>query len=188
MSSLLDAIYYVYYDKESGNILSVTNETHSFYQDFIEIPFDSYERLVSGIDKFSDYRVGAKLDGSMGLVLLEEDRYNFKNKLLTWIDSEPNSKTDFIIEWHYSTQVWKFSLSDYGKLRLIKDAPQVISFFVTLHSDFDFLVRTFEINVPELFIEDIYIPFKNKFENDITQLEIAIKTGNFSYGLAILNE
>ena len=188
MSNLLETKYYVYYDKETGTILSVTNEIHSFYQHNVEISFDSYERLVSGIDKFSDYRIGTKVDGAIGLVLLEEERYNFKNKLLTWIDSMPSRKTDFIVEWHRATQVWKFSLSEYGKSRLITDVPQIVSFFVTLHSDFDFLVRSFDIKVPGLFVEPVYLPFENKFEDDITQLEIATKTGNFSYGLVILDE
>lgn len=183
MDNSLDTNYYVYYNKETGDILSVTNELHSIYTDKINISFDAYERLVTGKDKFSDYRVGTRLDETIDIIPIADDRYNFNNKMLSWIVDIPNKDTDIVIEWHKHTNVWKFSLATSRTITV-----ESFMFFVVLNHDFDFLIRCFDLSVLNLLKEPIYFPFETKFEEDITKINIATKNNGYSVGLITLYE
>lgn len=183
MSELdIDTGYYVYYNKETGALLSATNEKHLVFTDKINVSLDVYERLVSGKDKFSDYRVGEKTSGVLSLIPIIEDQYNFKNKRLHWIKDCPDG-IDIKIEWHGHTKVWKFSLVS-KKITYIDK----IMIFVVLDDDLDFLVRSFKINVPSLLNSPLYIPFDNKFEEDISKISVTAASSTYTYGLITLNE
>lgn len=184
MSEHLATKFFVYYDKKTNHILSVTNELHAVFEDKIEVSAEVYERLVTGIDKFSDFRVSPSQEGVFELVSIIKDRYCFNYKLLTQIKNKPTSDSNIVVEWHKKTKVWKFSFS---KLPLV-EVPHKVIIFATLNNDYDFLVRTFEIDINELIGGEIYIPFDNKFENDISNLNIFTKTSILSYGLLIVNE
>lgn len=183
MDSLLDTNYYVYYNKETGDILSVTNELHSVFTDKINISFKIYERLVTGKDKFSDYRIGTRLDETLDIIPIADDRYNVNSKLLSWITDKHCSDTDIIIEWHSHTNVWKVSLATNRTITV-----DSFIFFIVLNHDFDFLIRSFDISVPSLLKSPIYFPFETKFEEDFSKISIATKNNGYKVGLIKLYE
>jgi len=185
--------YYVYYDKKTGRILSVGNEKDDSYEYGIESTWTEVENLISGAWSFKDYLVGYKRrsDGSSILAIVPntEQGYIFKNNIFEWI-TDLNEKAECVVTWNGPNKCWDFSLSEsvravYGDSLLV---PKLV-FFVTLETDFDFLIRTIFIETLELTAsEKISIPFTTKMEHKIDKISISSKLIFKTYGLKILYE
>ena len=186
-----DPIYYAYYDQKSGDILCVSNEKNSSYDYCIEISFQEFENLVSGKEKFTDYKVDYIIDDSsqhLGLVSVNENTYVFKNNIFQWISLSPTNETELIVEWNGKTNHWVFLINDISKTRINKSLiPNKLEFYVLLESDLDFIIRTINIDTKKL-VEPIYIPFDSSFEYNIDKISIATKRVFNSYGLRVVNE
>lgn len=185
--------YYVYYDKKSGKILSIGNEKDDSYEYGIESTWAEVENLVNGTWSFKDYLVGYKRqsDGTSVLAIVPntEQGYIFKNNIFEWI-TDANENAECTVTWNGPNSCWDFSLSEsvravYGDSLLV---PKLV-FFVTLETDFDFLIRTIFIETLELIAsEKISIPFTTKMENKIDKISISSKLIFKTYGLKIIYE
>jgi hypothetical protein len=183
--------YYVYYDKKTGKLLSVGNEKDSQYEYGIEVKFEEIESLLDGTARFKDYLVGYKrdVDGSSRLAVVPntEQGYTFKNNVFEWI-TESNKATECIVTWNGKTKHWEFSLSDKAK-NIYKDSiliPKLV-FFVTLESDFDFLIRTIFLDAIDLISsEHILVPFESNIETKISKISISSKLVFKTYGLKVI--
>ena len=190
----MDNTYYVYYDQKSGQILSVTNEASDRFEHGITVESSEVEKLISGEWKFSEYKVGYKdSNDSSSLCVLSRDGfyldYSFKNKTVVWIT--PTAKSaDCIVEWNGLDKCWNFYLDKTFKKTYNNNilATQ-LTFFVTLETDFDFLIRPIFIKMDSILTNDkITIPFESKLENNINKISISSKTVFKSYSLRIINE
>jgi hypothetical protein len=180
--------YYVYYDKKSGTILSVSNEKSSQYEYGIELPFEDVEKLLSGEWKFSDYIVGYAKNNYI-IMSSTTPGYAFKYNLFEWI-VEQDKETECIVEWNGARQSWIFSLSaNYKSTRNdVIFIPDLV-FFVTMASDFDFLIRTIKVSMtPLLANQHVEIPFESTIENRIDKISISSKLVFKSYRLKITND
>jgi hypothetical protein len=185
--------YYVYYNRKTGNIVSVGNEKDPNLEDGIETTFDEVENLITGAWKFSDYIVNYKrqLDGTLKLAVIPntDQGYIFKNSIFEWI-TEYNEKAECQVVWNGNKKCWDFSLSSAIK-EVYSDAllaPKLV-FFVTLETDFDFLVRTIFIETATLMTsEKVSIPFTTKIEHRSDKVSISSKLVFKTYGLKVINE
>lgn len=184
--------YYVYYNKKTGNILSVTNEISTKYDRGIEVPFSDVEKFITGEWKFYDYTVGYKNpDDKSTLSVLSRDHlgYTFKNSMVEWI-TEHSKYSECVVEWDNPNSSWNFYLDDAFKKHYnntILDTQLV--FFVTLETDFDFLIRTIFVRIPKLLTDDkVSIPFESNIEKKITQISISTKIVFKSYKLKVIHE
>lgn len=180
--------YYVYYDRQSCAILSVTNEKSSQYEYGCELPFEEVEKLLSGEWKFSDYIVGYT-DSKYSIISSTAPGYAFKHNLFEWI-VEQDKDTECIVEWNKKRKAWLFFLSD-SYLKTHNDIifiPDLV-FFVTMASDFDFLVRTIRVSMqPLLAAQYIEVPFESSIEHQIDKISISSKLVFKSYRLQIKND
>jgi hypothetical protein len=193
MSKTSSPKYYVFYEKRSGKILGAGNEKDSRFEYGIEVPFDEVENLLNGNWHFRDYLVGYKreIDGSSRLSVVPntEQGYTFKNNIFEWI-TETKKKVECLVTWNGKDACWEFSLDkkvkeNYADRLLI---PKLV-FFVTLESDFDFLIRTIFIESLDLISsEKITIPFERSIEYKIDKISISSKLVFKNYGLRIINE
>lgn len=192
-SKIVDAspVYYVYYDYLTGQLLSVTNEAHATHSHYITIEFDDYDKLVSGIYAFLDYKVDYIKEGVLGLVSVVNETMSFNNsntRFLTITESKITNY-DLLVEWHGPTKHWIFNLSEKCKGKLMLNyVPSKIEFFVILENDYDLLIRTIVLDTQQLFNETIYIPFENRYEHNISSISIATKSVFKTYRLDIINE
>ena len=184
--------YYVYYDKKSGSILSVTNEKSLKYDYGIEVPFEDIEKFISGEWKFQDYTIGYKNPddkSTIGILSRDHLSYTFKNNMVEWI-TEHTKTADCIVEWNSPDQSWNFYLdSEFKKTynNTLLDAQ--LMFFVTLETDFDFLIRTIFVKIPKLLSDSkVSIPFESNIETNINQISISTKNVFKSYKLKVINE
>lgn len=182
--------YYVYYNKKSGKILSIGNEKDDSYEYGIESTWAEVEKLVDGSWSFKDYLVGYKrqADGSSVLAVVPntEQGYVFKNNIFEWI-TDDNPKAECTVTWNGPSNCWDFSLNEsvravYSESLLV---PKLV-FFVTLESDFDFLIRTIFVESVDLISsEKISVPFTTKIEKRIDKISISSKLIFKTYGLKI---
>jgi hypothetical protein len=105
-----------------------------------------------------------------------------------WI-TETTDRVECLVTWNGPRKTWDFKLDprikDYYDVVV---APKLV-FFVTLENDFDFLVRTIFISLPDLITsEEISVPFTSKIENKIDKISISSKLIFKSYGLRIQYE
>jgi hypothetical protein len=185
--------FYLHYDKKTGEILSVGNEKSSLFPHRFEITYEDADPFISGEYKFGDYLVGNKrtADGNTEFTIVQktDQGYAFKNNLFEWI-TEKKSKTDCTVEWNYPDQSWYFSLDPTYK-KFINDnlIISTVIFFVTLETDFDFLIRTIPLDVQTLVNKDkLKVPFESKLERDIDTISISSKIAFRSYKLRIVHE
>ena len=182
--------YYVYYNKKSGKIMSIGNERDDTYEYGIEATWAEVEKLIDGSWSFNDYLVGYKRqpDGTSILAVVPntEHGYIFKNNIFEWI-SDNNEKAECVVTWNGSAECWDFRLNDsikavYSDSLLV---PKLV-FFVTLETDFDFLIRTIFIDSVDLISsEKISVPFTTKIEKRIDKISISSKLIFKTYGLEI---
>jgi len=185
--------YYAYYDPVTNQLLSVTNEKISLYNDYLEVDFDTYERLVTGREKFSDYLLGhIKTEDKTVLKLIPvvEQAYSFKNTMLEVISENKIKDPELVVEWHGVNKEWNFFVSATAKGRLnVKLDSAKILFFIILENDYDFLIRTIIIDSQELLSQKcVGIPFASEIENYIGKLSVASRLIFESQALRIVNE
>lgn len=185
--------YYVYYDRKTGALISVGNEKDDRYDHGIETTFEEVENLITGSWSMKDYVVNYKrqLDGTLKLAIIPntDQGYIFKNSLFEWITAV-NDKAECQVVWNGIDNCWEFSLSPAIKTVYSDSllAPKLV-FFVTLETDFDFLVRTIFVETIDLMSsEKISVPFTTNFEQDSNKVSISSKLVFKTYGLRIINE
>lgn len=178
---------YVYYNKKTGEIMSVGVEPNPHFEHYIIQPFETVEQLISGRRKFSEYVVSYK-KSILAVVEKDYEGYVFKNNLYEWLKPSDENR-DCMVEWNQVDRVWRFSLDkEYKEFVNERLLNQKLLFFVTLATDFDFLIRTIPLSVVDLVSEKfVEIPFDSNLENDIKKISISCKMTFKNYGLRIVH-
>jgi len=182
--------YYLYYDNKSGDIYQVSHVAPEKDETALEITLDEANDFLSLKKHFHEHQVS--YIKNKFICTRREDQVSghfFRNYLHEWIsDDIENPKCQII--WNLKEKYWRFSLSEECK-DLLNSGLIITSltFFVTLDTDFDFLVRTIIIDTEDLLKdEQILIPFESKFELDINKISISTSTVFDSYGLKVCYE
>lgn len=185
--------YYVYYDKKSGEIQSVSKSKNPKYEYGLETTYDEVENFLTGKWHFRDYIVGFKRLANNSTILsvipIDDHSFSFKNNVYEWIE-ETKKETDVIVEWSSVTQSWHFYLGKKFKASYTGNilTPKLV-FFVTLETDFDFLIRTIVVDTQELIAqEQVVVPFDSNVEHHIDKISIGSKLVFKSYGLRVTHE
>ena len=178
--------YYVYFDSKTKAIISVTNEKSPDYENGIEVEFEDIKNFLEGTWHFSDYVVDY-LEGSTKLAVMSnvDKGYIFKNSEFEWI-TKSDDYAEFIVEWNKLDKCWNFILEEsFRKTYNVITSPKLI-FFVTLESDFDFLIRTIVVSTEDLVSnEKISVPFNTVLEQDINSISISSKLVFKNYKLTV---
>lgn len=187
----LEPVYYICYDKKTGNIIAAINEEDSRYENKLVVSPAEYSEFVSGRRRFSDYivdYVGPANSQTLEIIPASSKNFKFKNNLLENI-TPITVNSDVTIVWQGMSKCWKFNINESVALkskRLPLDFKLV--FFVTLENDYDFLVRTILIDVHRLIQDkEILIPFVSILEEDCKRISISTKK-HFDFYRLIINE
>ena len=182
--------FYAHYDPITNEIVSVNNFRNLEYPDAVDISFDTYERLLTGKDKFEDFYVGVVVENGnpvMGLVyrriLLE---HNFNNRLLSWIDDKIESP-EIEIHWDGFNKKWIFVASDEFRQKYYDNKVQSLelSFFITLGRDPNFLIRSIDFDLKKLIMDKSIIDFETKWETNINLISITTNLASLNYSLNV---
>ncbi len=178
--------YFVYYDKKTGTILSVTNEKNDRLEYFLEVEKSVVTPFLDGTQAIKDYSVA--YDQKLGLTIIpREDEFFIRRTNIFEIIKPVKvlDNTEFIIEWNKKVWGWNFYLTPHAKERLREEGlSQRIAIFISNASDLNFLLRVIYIDTSTLLIkEKIYEPFLSEKEHDISSLMLSSRLVFETYGL-----
>jgi len=184
--------YYVYYNNKTGQILSITNEVDTNFENVIEVSHDDIAGFFNGEKNWHDYIV-AIVETSEGvfktqLVTKYAPKYDFKNNDLIHIRENFDDDADLTVIYNGINSCWEFSISQGSKQTFPKMYDETFLFFVTLENDFDFLVRTIEIRSRDLFSYDVKEPFNSNYENKKNYISISTVNIFRSYNLKVYEQ
>ena len=177
--------YYVYYKKNTGEIISVSNEINSLHEYGIEVESSVATPFLNGECKFTDFVVGID-NGTLGVISVEEDIFRRRTNLFEQIALvTPDIESDLDIHWDESGKQWVFVISDNCRQQLKVSSIIVknLVFFVTMASDLNFLIRTIVLNPSDLILDKVTVPFESTLETQIDNLALSTKIVFSSYGL-----
>lgn len=184
------SVYYIYYDKKTGNILSVTNERNDNFENYLEADNGVAAPFLNGTYKFSDFSVAFDAHQGLTIVPKEDDLFQRRTNIFEIIKPITANEPEFIVEWDKPHYGWNFYVNPNAKDRLKDEGlAQRIPVFITFANDLNILVRTINLEASALiFKEKIYIPFDFEIERDISKITISTKLVFETYGLRITHE
>ena len=183
--------YRCYFDIKTGDILAISNEEHSQYENGIVIDYPLYDKFATGIEQFKDWAVTRTKnpDSESGLEVVPriQQELFFKNNMFEWITSKPTKKTELTVHWSQDESMWIFLISDKVRQQYYDNIypMETLTFFITLETDFDFLVRTITIDMKDIVLDKVCVPFITSVEEKIDKISLSTKSLFASYGLTI---
>jgi hypothetical protein len=181
--------YYVYYDNKTKNILSVTNEEDPSYETGIKAEFNEIKNFLNGQWHFKDFLVDY-IAGTSDLAIIStvDQSINFENNEFDLIVSK-DEDAEFIVEYNIPNRSWYFQLDPVYKTTVKGVFNSKMSFFVTLESDHDFLIRTITIDADQLLANyHICVPFEEPIEQDLSKISISTRMIFKNYKLKVVHE
>jgi hypothetical protein len=156
--------YYLHYDPETGEVLSVSNE--NINDNAVEINVETAGEFMSGSKKFLHHYVdinAKKLNSKLS------DNTSSTNGL-TILDKSLKDG-EIKVQW----------LHNHGWKILSVNAITPVDFYIS-YKNLNFIIRKISANSENL---NQLIPFEHNFENDIDNIFISIKTTDIKYGFLI---
>ena len=183
--------YRCYFDIKTGTILAISNEASTQYEHGVVIDYALYEKFVTGQEQFKDWAVtrtkNPDSESGLEIVPIIKQELFFKNNMFEWITDKPTKKTELTIHWSPNENMWIFLISNKVRQQYYDNVypMEILTFFITLETDFDFLVRTITINIKDLVLDKVCVPFITSTEEKIDNISISTKSLFSSYGLTI---
>lgn len=179
-------VYFVYFDKDTGNILALANEKLD-YENFVEVDFEEIERFFNNTENFINFKVAFDSDGSVKFVNKHQGDLIFKTNIVETIRLS-NNENILTVEW--STDGWKFIMNDtFLQHPRAKSLNAKLHFYVTNDSNINLLIRQIEIQLRNLISNGhILVPFINDKEKDIENISMFTLPFFESYGMRIKHD
>lgn len=164
MVSNVPPLYKVYFDKDTGNILSITNEEHLQFLNSIEVEFDLVKDFFNGKKIFSNYKIifvdqttpviVSKTDTDVSFVIIEE------------VELVDHWDSMFTIENYPLLKKWGFQLRPDQRLILKEhNLNTAFEIFIVDENYNDSLIRSIKLFLKDLLNEEkVFVDFNNKKE------------------------
>jgi len=162
--------YRIYYDKENGDIISITNELASIPYENVEVEFATVERFLTGKDNFIFFRIEFDEEDAVKFVNKKESPVVFKSNIVEYIRAVENNEAILQVIW--TKKNWAFKINkEFLKHPRSKSLNSKINFFVTKENNINFLIRSIEIKIKDLIENEyVYIEFVSEEENHIEDI------------------
>jgi hypothetical protein len=176
----------VYFDKDTGDILSITNEPSVLYDCFVEFEFDVVKDLLNGNSRFKDFQITFVDQNTPKIVSKYED--DIHAVFLTRVPLVDNWDSMFTIENYPLLKKWGFQVrSDQKELLLRYNLNTTLEIYVVDNLNMNFIYRTMKLSVNELINKDReLIDYQIDKEGDIKNISVYVKQFFSSVGYQIL--
>lgn len=190
LQALLDVkyvfTYFVYFEKDTGNILALSNEKLE-YENFVEVDFEEIEKFFNNTENFINFKVTFDNDGSVKFVNKNQGDTIFKTNI---IESIRLSDSENILTVEWSKEGWKFIINDmFLQHPRAKSLNAKLHFYITTDSNINLLIRQVEVQLRNLISNGhLLIPFINEKEKDIENISMFTLPFFESYGMRIKHD
>ncbi len=167
--------YKVYFDKDNGELLAITNEDSQVYTSFIEVEYDVVKDFLTGKKNSTRYkvvfvdqttpRIILKTEGDVSLISIEE-----AVAVSHW-------DSTFTIENYPLKQQWGFQLRPDQRVILRNhNLNTTFEVFIVDKSNSNYLYRSIKILLKDVLDNDrIYIPHVSEKEASVDMLRVFVK-------------
>lgn len=171
--SNVPVLYKVYFDKDTGNILSITNEDNIEFTNSIEVEYDLVKEFFINNKSINDYKVifvdqttpaiVNKNTNDVDIIMIEE------------VELTNNWDNTFTIENYPILKKWGFQIRPDQKEILQKyNLNTAVEIFVVNPDDLNFLIRSIKVNLSDLLYNDkFFIAFNT--EKELSNNKIFVK-------------
>lgn len=179
-------LYKVYFDKDNGDILSITNEENPNYFSYIEVEYDVVRDFFINKKKSNDYKVAYVDQQTPKLISKFEGDVNLVN--LHKVQQVNNWDCQFTVENYPLKNQWGFQLRpDQREILKKHNLNTTFEIFVVDKNNYNFIYRSIKIMLKDVIDNDrIYIPYLNQNEKNIDKTNIFVKRFFTSVGYQVL--
>jgi hypothetical protein len=180
------SLYRVYFDKDTGDILSVTNEPSKHYDCFVEFDFDVVKDFLNGLNQFKDFQVTFIEQNTPRIVSKYED--DITAVFLTRVPVVAHWNSMFTIENYPLIKQWGFQIRPDQKEILKKyNLNTTLEIYIIDSRNMNFIYRTIRISINELINQEKEIvQYLSNKEGDIDNVVVYVKQFFSTVGYHIL--
>ena len=179
--------YRVYFDKDSGDIISVTNEESTVYDCFVEFEFDVIKDFLNGISQLKDFQITFIDQNTPRIISKYED--DIAAVFLTRAPLVTNWDSMFTIENYPTFKKWGFQIRTDQKEILKKyNLNTTLEIYVIDKRNMNFIYRTIKVSINELIKKDREIVYYHSDkEGDVENTVVYVKQFFSSVGHYIIS-
>jgi len=179
--------YFVYFNKDTGDLLAITNEPQPQHETFVEVDFEEIKQFFTGEYNFINYKLALDDTGSVKFVHKAENNLSLKSNIVEYIRLT-SKDTALTVVWNKDS--WEFKVNDkFLQNPRAKALNAKIIFYVTLENNINFLVRQIELQLRNLVSNTkVTVPFVTDREKDIENIAMFTLPFFESYGMKINHE
>lgn len=185
LSQNIPNFYKVYFDKETGDIVSITNEDNPNYSNFIEFEYADVSEFLTNKKNISHYKLTFVDVSTPQLILKNSEDIN--TIILTEVPLVDNWNNVLTIENYIILKKWGIQLLlDRREVYKNYNLNTTFEIFIVDESNQNFIYRTLKVSLKELLEnERVYFTHESKYEESPT-LKIFVKKFFNSYGYQVL--
>ena len=167
--------YRVYFEKDSGNILSITNEASVQYDCFVEFDFDIVKDFLNGTSQSKDFQVTFIDQNTPRIVSKYED--DIAAVFLTCAPVVTDWDSMFTIENYPTFKKWGFQIrNDQREILKKYNLNTTLEIYIIDKRNMNFIYRTIKVSINELIKKDrerVY--YHSDKEGDIDNIAVYVK-------------
>lgn len=167
--------YRVYFNKDTGDILSITNEASTVYDCFVEFDFDSVKEFLNGTSQSKDFQVTFIDQNTPRIVSKYED--DISAVFLTRAPLVTNWDSMFTIENYPTFKKWGFQIrNDQREILKKYNLNTTLEIYILDKRNMNFIYRTIKVSINELIKKDREIVYYHlDKEGDIDNTVVYVK-------------
>ena len=167
--------YRVYFNKDSGDILSITNEASAHYDCFVEFEFDIVKEFLNGTSQSKDFQVTFIDQTTPRIVSKYED--DIAAVFLTRAPLVTNWDSMLTIENYPTFKKWGFQICNDQRAILKKyNLNTTLEIYIIDKRNMNFIYRTIKVSINELIKKDREIVYYHSDkEGDIDNIAVYVK-------------
>lgn len=179
-------VYRVYFDKDNGNLLSITNEENQLYSNFVEFEYDVVREFLVGKHQLAKYKIVFVDQNTPKIISIHEDEST--GIFLTKVPAVDNWNSMFTIENYPLLKKWGFQVRpDQKKLLLKYNLNTSLEIYVVDNRNMNFIYRTIKLSVNDLISKDKdFIDYCLDKEGDVDNISVYVKQFFSTVGYQVL--
>jgi hypothetical protein len=183
----LNQKYFVYFEEETGNILSVSNEYVNNSKNVVEFDLSDVSDFLNGFKNINRYRISLSNQNKPVIVSKLSDDKIIPNALVE-IPLVKDWKSVFMVENHLYYKQWVFQVQpDYKSILQPFNLDYTINMFIVDKKSDNSLIRQIPIKMKNLTLNEKFIvPHEHRVESSPEKIKVYMKRFFTSSGLIIL--
>jgi hypothetical protein len=180
--------YKIYFDKETGDILSITNEFNESFSNFVEVELEEVSDFLNDVKSIFDYKL-IFAEGTGKPVLMKQYSNTDATLLVKIPRIKPNRSAGIVIENDLKRKRWVFSIPKDVQINLQNFSLNTMLEFYIVNADNDnYLYRTLEVPFADLLKKKIKIDHESQLEQQYKKFKLLTSNKFFiNFGYKVLN-